>query len=147
MFNPSRDQARQFLFDAWRKYHQREILSAMEDIALQIMLLHPEYHSMLNDPERYLHKDYLPEAGDTNPFLHMSMHMAVQEQLSINQPTGICAKFESLLAHTEDEHTAVHHVMECLGEMIWYAQRNQSAPDEKIYLDCLGRRKDCRRKD
>ena len=142
MFNPSRDQARQFLFDAWRKYHQREILSGMEDIALQIMLLHPEYHAMLNDPERYLHKDYLPEAGDTNPFLHMSMHMAVQEQLSINQPAGICIKFESLLAHTEDEHTAVHHVMECLGEMLWYAQRNQSVPDEKIYFDCLDRWKD-----
>lgn len=113
----------------------------MEDIALQVMLLHPEYHSMLNDPERYLHRDYLPEAGDTNPFLHMSMHMAIQEQLSINQPAGIRGRFENLLAQTQDEHTAAHHVMECLGEMLWYAQRNQSAPDSQVYFDCLDRGK------
>ena len=93
MFSPSRDQARQLFFDAWQKYQRREMLSAMEDIVLEVILLHPEYQRALEMPERYQHKDYLPEMGDINPFLHMSMHVAVKEQLSIDQPSGIRQRF------------------------------------------------------
>jgi len=141
MFNPSREQARQFFFDTWRKYRQREMLSGMEDMALEVILLHPEYHAMLDDTERYHHKDYLPEMGDTNPFLHMSMHIAIKEQLSIDQPVGILKRFERLLKETGNEHDAMHQVMECLAEMIWQAQRSRSALDASIYFDCLDRRK------
>ena len=137
MFKPSREQARQLFFDTWRKYHQREVLSGIETIALEVILLHPEYHPILDDTERYLDKDYLPEMGDTNPFLHMSMHMAIKEQLSINQPIGICERFARLQKNTGDEHVASHQVMECLAEMIWQAQRNQATPDAAIYFDCL----------
>lgn len=140
MFNPSREQARQFFFDTWRKYRQREMLSAMEDMALDVILLHPEYHGMLDDAERYQDKDYLPEMGDTNPFLHMGMHIAIKEQLSINQPMGIRARFERLLKQTGDEHAATHQVMECLAEMIWQAQRTRSALDATVYFECLDRR-------
>ena len=140
MFNPSRGQARQFFFDTWRKYRQREMLSAMEDMALEVILLHPEYHAMLDDPERYQDKDYLPEMGDTNPFLHMGMHIAIKEQLSIDQPAGIRHRFERLLKETGDEHAATHQVMECLAEMIWQAQRNRSALDATVYFECLDRR-------
>lgn len=139
MFNPSREQARQFLFDTWHKYRQREMLSAMEDMALEVILLHPEYHSMLDDAARYQDKDYLPETGDINPFLHMSMHIAIKEQLSIDQPVGIRKRFERLLKTSGDEHAATHRVMECLAEMIWQAQRNQSAFDASVYFDCLDR--------
>ena len=142
MFSPSRDQARQFFFDTWRKYHQREILSGMEDMALEVILLHPEYQTILADADRYRDKDYLPEMGDTNPFLHMSMHVAIKEQLSIDQPVGIRARFEQLLKKTGSEHEAMHQVMECLAEMIWQAQRSQLAPDATIYFDCLDRRED-----
>lgn len=139
MFKPSRDQARQLFFDTWRKYRQREILSGMEDIALEVILDHPEYHSILDDADRYLDKDYSPEVGDINPFLHMSMHMAIKEQLSINQPTGICQRFARLQEQTGNEHAAAHQVMDCLAEMIWQAQRNQSAPDAIVYFECLDR--------
>lgn len=141
MFNPSREQARQFFFDTWRKYRQREILSDMENMAIEVILLHPEYHAMLDDPGRYQDKDYLPEAGDTNPFLHMGMHIAIGEQLSIDQPVGIRKRFERLLKLTGNEHDAAHQVMECLAEMIWQAQRNQSAFDASVYFECLDRRK------
>ena len=141
MFNPSREQARQFFFDTWRKYRQREILSDMENMAIEVILLHPEYHAMLDDPGRYQDKDYLPEAGDTNPFLHMGMHIAIGEQLSIDQPVGIRQRFERLLKLTGNEHDAAHQVMECLAEMIWQAQRNQSAFDATVYFECLDRRK------
>jgi hypothetical protein len=140
MFNPSREQARQFFFDTWRKYRQREILSDMENMAIEVILLHPEYHAMLDDPERYQDKDYLPEMGDTNPFLHMGMHIAIGEQLSIDQPAGIRKRFEQLLKLTGNEHDAAHQVMECLAEMIWQAQRNQSAFDASVYFECLDRR-------
>ena len=140
MFNPSREQARQLFFDTWTKYRQREILTGLENIVLEIILLHPEYHDMLGNEERYRDKDYLPEMGDTNPFLHMSMHVAIKEQLSINQPVGICERFDKLQQITGDEHEATHQVMECLAEMIWQAQRNQSQPDATIYFECLDKR-------
>jgi hypothetical protein len=139
MFSPSREQARQFFFDAWRKYQQREMLSAMEDMALEVILLHPEYQRMLETPERYQHKDYLPEMGDVNPFLHMSMHVAIKEQLSIDQPVGIRKRFQRLLKKTGDEHVAAHQLMECLAEMIWQAQRDQTALDAAVYFECLDR--------
>jgi hypothetical protein len=139
MFSPSREQARQFFFDAWRKYQQREMLSAMEDMALEVILLHPEYQRMLETPERYQHKDYLPEMGDVNPFLHMSMHVAIKEQLSIDQPVGIRKRFQRLLKKTGDEHVVAHQFMECLAEMIWQAQRDQTALDATVYFECLDR--------
>ncbi|HVI77373.1 MAG TPA: DUF1841 family protein [Candidatus Acidoferrum sp.] len=139
MFNPSRDEARQFFFDTWRKYRKREVLSPMENMALDVILLHPEYQAVLEDPERYQDMDYLPEMGDTNPFLHMGMHIAVNEQLSIDQPPGIRDRFERLLSKTGEEHAAMHQVMECLAEMIWQAQRNTSSLDVSIYFACLDR--------
>ncbi|MBA0921855.1 MAG: DUF1841 family protein [Nitrosospira sp.] len=140
MFNLSRCQARQFLFDTWRKYCHQENLSGMEGIALEVILLHPEYQSILDDADHYLDKDYLPEIGSTNPFLHMSMHIAVKEQLSIDQPIGIRDQFNRLLNKIGNEHDTVHQNIECLAEMLWQAQRNQSAPDATVYLNCLEKR-------
>ena len=115
------------------------MLSAMEDMALEVILLHPEYQRVLEMPERFQHKDYLPEMGDINPFLHMSMHVAVKEQLSIDQPSGIRQRFQRLLLKTGDEHVATHQLMECLAEMIWQAQRDQKALDAMVYFECLDR--------
>ncbi|SEM77132.1 DUF1841 family protein [Nitrosomonas marina] len=140
MFKPTRNQARQLFFGTWRKYRQQEILTGLEQIALEVILLHPEYHGMLDDVERYGDKDFLPEMGETNPFLHLSMHVAIREQLSINQPAGISERFLQLKQQTGDEHDAAHQVMECLAEMLWQAQRNQTAPDATVYFSCLDRR-------
>jgi Domain of unknown function (DUF1841) len=140
MFTPSRIEARKFLFETWEKYNNNQILTDMEGIALKAALLHPEYHAVLDQPDKYLDRDYLPEFGETNPFLHMAMHMAIEEQLAIDQPTGIRAAFETLLTSEGSEHDAKHRIMDCLAETLWQAQRSGTQPDTQLYLDCLSRK-------
>lgn len=137
LFNPSRDQVRQFFFDAWRKYRGNEPLTPLEALALQVMQAHPEYHPVLDAPERYLAQEYFPEMGETNPFLHMSLHLSVLEQLSIDQPPGIVAAYQSLLRKHGDEHGAQHDLMDCLAETVWRAQRERAAPNAEAYLECM----------
>ena len=140
MFNPTREQVRQFFFDAWRKYRQGAPLEGLETIAVEIALMHPEYHDVLDQPEHFVDRDYTPEEGQANPFLHMSMHVAIAEQLSIDQPPGIRAEYERLANVRGDRHAALHEVLECLGETVWRAQRDRAAPDAEAYLECLRRR-------
>jgi hypothetical protein len=140
MFQPSRDQARQFLFEAWRKYRERQVLSPLEDLAVAVILLHPEYHPVLEDPERYRDMEYFPEAGEVNPFLHLGLHLAVEEQLSIDQPPGLVDRVKALERGSGSRHEALHAAMECLGETLWRAQRDGTAPDAGVYLACLDRR-------
>jgi hypothetical protein len=137
MFNPSREQVRDLFFETWRKYRAGEPLAGMEPLALDAMLAHPEYHGVLSDPARFREKDYTDES---NPFLHMSLHVAVEEQLSIDQPPGINAAFQRLLEKNNDRHEAMHEVIECLAETLWLAQRDGMPPDASRYLDCLSRR-------
>lgn len=139
MFNPSREQVRRFFFDAWRSYRSGMPLVGMDVHAANIALMHPEYHAILDAPERYLEHEWTPEDGQTNPFLHMSMHLAIEEQLSIDQPAGVLAAIEKLSVQTGDRHHAQHVAMECLGEMVWRAQRDGTPPDALQYLDCLRR--------
>ena len=137
MFNPTRDEARNFLFETWRKRREGALLTPLEYLAAQLIEKHPEFHDLLADPGRYQGKDYTPEHGAANPFLHIMMHLSIEEQLSIGQPHGIRAHFERLTRRFESEHDAQHRIMECLGEMIWQAQRNGTAPDAAVYLSCL----------
>ena len=137
MFLPSREQARRLFFDAWRKYRQGLPLEPLEGVAAGQIAQHPEYQAILEAPERHLQKDYLPEQGETNPFLHLAMHLAIEEQLSIDQPAGVKARYERLLARLGDAHAAQHEVMDCLAEMIWQAQRYRQPFDGQAYLDCL----------
>jgi Domain of unknown function (DUF1841) len=139
MFNPTREQVRRFFFDAWRKYRDGAPLEGMETVAIEIAMLHPEYHPVLDAPDRHVDQDYTPEGGQTNPFLHMSLHMAVAEQIGIDQPAGIRAEFERIAAARGDRHEALHAVLECLGEVVWRAQRDQAPPDGEAYLECLRR--------
>ena len=141
MFNPSRDEARTFLIDAWAKQRAQQPLSALERIAAGLIAMHPEYHATFEHPDRHVEREYSPEAGDINPFLHLSLHLAVAEQLAIDQPAGIRAQFERLRATRGDEHAALHAVLECLGEVIWSAQRMRAAPDATLYLECLARQR------
>ena len=141
MFSPSRDEARRFLVDAWAKHRAGEPLSGLEAVAARLIALHPEYHAVLADPERHAGRDYLPETGEVNPFLHLSLHLAVAEQLAIDQPPGIRAEFERLREARGDEHAALHAVLECLGETMWQAQRLRTGPDAGVYLACLRRQR------
>jgi hypothetical protein len=140
VFDPSRDQAREFFFETWRRYRAREPLDGLEAVVLQVMLAHPEYHAALEDPERFRDRNYSPELGEPNPFLHMSMHLAIEEQLSIDQPGGIASSFAALAAKHGDRHEAMHDAMECLGEMVWRSQRDRAPPDGAAYLECLSER-------
>jgi len=136
-FNPTRDEARLFLIESWRKRRARELLTPLEDLAAQLIAKHPEHHAVFEDGDTNRDKDYLPEHGAINPFLHVMMHLTIEEQISIDQPAGIRAHFTRLTHQLESEHDAQHAMMECLTEMIWQAQRNGSAPDAAIYLSCL----------
>ncbi|MDP2695527.1 MAG: DUF1841 family protein, partial [Gallionella sp.] len=132
MFNPSRDEARNFLFESWRKRRAGELLTPLEDLATQLIAKHPEYHAVLENPERHQDQDYPPEQGAANPFLHLMMHLTIEEHISIKQPAGIRALFARMTRQFDSEHDAQHRMMECLGEMIWQAQRNRTQPDAAI---------------
>ena len=136
MFDPSREQARQFFVDAWRKHKNREILTQMEVIGADLVAHHPEYHSLLEAPDS-VQKDFSPEDGQVNPFLHLSLHLAIEEQLSINQPPGIREAFEQCQAKHGDRHAALHDVLEALGETIWRAQRDKAPLDGLAYVEAV----------
>lgn len=137
MFNPSRDQARTFLFDLWARHRAGAPLTPLETMALAVILEHPEYHPVLDDRERYLDRDWRPEDGDTNPFLHIQMHLAIEEQVSIDQPPGIRDAVATLARRRGSEHAARHDVMECLAETIWNAQRHGDRFDNEAYVECV----------
>lgn len=140
LFNPSRDEVRQFFFDAWSKFKQQQGLTELEKMAVGIMHMHPEYHEILDRPEQFLQQAYYPEMGETNPFLHMSLHLSIQEQISINQPIGITQAYGKLCTRFQEEHAAQHALLECLAETIWLAQRNQTGLDAAYYLQLIEQR-------
>ena len=140
LYNPSRDQARQFLFDAWTKFKQQNSLTDLEKIAVEVIQMHPEYHVVFNAPEKFRHQQYFPEMGETNPFLHISLHLSVIEQITINQPIGIKQIYDKLLQHHNDKHLAYHDVIDCLAETIWQSQRNHQPLDSEHYLNLLKRK-------
>jgi hypothetical protein len=139
MFNPSREQARRFLVEAWQKRRFGQPATPLEVMAADIVAVHREYHALLERGEEALDRDWSPEQGETNPFLHLSLHLAIEEQLSIDQPPGIRALFERLVGRHGDRHAAAHVVLECLGEALWRAGRDGTGPDGAAYLDCLRR--------
>ncbi|HEY6897476.1 MAG TPA: DUF1841 family protein [Rhodocyclaceae bacterium] len=137
MFNPSRDQARRFLVDAWRKRREHLPATPLETIAADIVGLHPEYHVLLESGEEVLDKDWQPDAGETNPFLHLSLHLAIAEQLQIDQPPGIRNLAEQLSHQFGERHAALHAILDALAETIWRAQRDQKPLDSDAYLAAI----------
>lgn len=138
MFNPSREQVRSFLIQAWQKRQAKGVLTPLETMAADLIELHPEYFDDLEHPEA-LERDYSVEQGRTNPFLHLSMHLAIAEQISIDQPPGIRAAHAKLAAKF-GEHDAVHEIMECLGQVIWDAQRLGQPLNNETYIELLEQR-------
>jgi len=138
MFNPSRDQARQFLIDAWKKRVAKLPGTALETLAADLIEMHPEYHELLSAADA-LTREWTPEDGAMNPFLHLSLHLAIEEQISIDQPPGIRALFETRRSRYGNAHDAQHAILECLGETLWRAQRDRAPLDGTAYLDCIRR--------
>ncbi|MEO8125159.1 MAG: DUF1841 family protein [Burkholderiales bacterium] len=140
MFAPSQHDVRRFFCDTAGKLRESRPLSALEALAAQWIDEHPEYRDDLADLEAALAASYTVEDGRTNPFLHLSMHLSISEQVSIDQPHGIRQAFELLAARRGSAHAAQHEVMECLGEMMWSSQRSGLPPDGEAYIDCVRRR-------
>ena len=138
MFSPSREEVREFFVQAWRKHRQNDILTPLESQALGWMVQHPEYQPDLESDEA-LTRDYSVEEGRTNPFLHLSMHLAITEHVSIDQPRGIKAAYDTLSAKV-DRHFAAHEIMECLGQVVWESQRSGTALNSDSYLELIQRR-------
>ncbi|MFA5664707.1 DUF1841 family protein [Castellaniella sp.] len=137
MFNPSKEQVRSFFTEAWQKRRTGAILTPLETMAADLVEQHPEYHTDLQDPDAAT-RDYPVEAGRTNPFLHLSMHLAIREQVSIDQPPGIRAAW-TLLRTRKGAHEAEHIIMEALGEVVWEAQRMGTPFDNAHYLELIRR--------
>ena len=135
--NPTREEVRRFFCDAWKKKTDGHILDPMETLAGDWMVEHPEYHTLLGDPEGALAQDYTPERGETNPFLHLSMHLSISEQISINQPAGIKESADKLSQKLGSVHEAQHLMMECLGQVMWESQREGGQLSPEKYLEAL----------
>ena len=136
MFGEDRNAMRKIFFDAWKKHQSAEKLDAMQTALVQIIGLHPEYHPLF-ESEDNLVRDFSPATGETNPFLHLSLHLAIQEQLSLQRPPELTELYRQLIEKYSDVHLAEHKIMECLSEMIWQAQRSPSMADERQYLACI----------
>ena len=132
----SRDEVRQVYLDVWQKMQQKLLLEPMEALIADVIEIHPEYHSLLEVENEIKHQDFTPEQGQTNPFLHMGMHIALREQAGTDRPPGIEAVYQKLVS-SKGQHEAEHAMMECLGQALWNAQRSDQTPDETDYLDCL----------
>ena len=138
MFVESRDESRQFFIQTWQKMTAKQALEPLEALIAQIIVEHPEYHAVLSAPGQTLDDEYLSEDGRSNPFLHMGLHVALQEQLQSDRPPGIVALYEKLLQRwNHDVHDTEHKMMECLAAALWQAGRSGSVPDERRYLECL----------
>lgn len=140
LFGNDRSRLRAVFFSAWRKHGAGEPLEGAERLVVAVALRHPEYHGLLETPDTAGGRDWLPESGESNPFLHMAMHIAIEEQLAVDRPAGIRAAYAGLCRQTGDEHAAQHLAMECLGESLWQASRQGQPPDEMAYLQCLQKR-------
>ena len=140
MFAPSQHDVRRFFCETHNKQRQSLPLTPMESLAAQWIAEHPEYHAELSDVAAALAASYTVEEGRSNPFLHLSMHLTITEQVAIDQPRGIKQAYDLLTARLGSAHEAQHQVMECLGDMIWTSQRSGLPPDGYAYLDCVRRR-------
>ncbi len=128
-----RDELRQVFFEAWRKHQAHLPIEPLEAHIIEIILLHPEYHELLAHPEKYQTENF----SETNPFLHLSLHLALREQINTNRPIGITAIYNTLCQKYPDPHHAEHKMLECLGQILWDAQQRGKMPDEQYYLETL----------
>ena len=139
MFGNDRSEIRRVFTDAWRKQQAGESMTPLERMIADVVAQHPEYHRLIEHPEQALERDFPPEAGETNPFLHLGMHISLQEQITTDRPAGITLLYRQLVMRLGDPHAADHRMMECLGRMLWEAQSANRLPDEQAYLACVRR--------
>lgn len=134
MYTNNRDAYRQAFFIAWQKHQKKLPLDAVEAQLIEIMLLHTEYHALLEKPEVYQQQEFTLEE---NPFFHMSLHVAIREQIRNDRPSGIRFIHQQLSATIGDQHEAEHRMLGVLANTLWEAQQSGAMPDEAVYLGNL----------
>jgi hypothetical protein len=132
--NQSRDELRRVYVEAWRKRRAGLPSEPLEAQVADVIALHPEYHAALERGDDVLARDYTPEGRQSNPFLHMGLHLAVRDQIATDRPAGLRKAFEGLAQRIGSAHEAEHRIIECLAEAMWEAQRSGQPPDEVAYL-------------
>ncbi len=137
MFVQNRSEARNYFYRVWHKKKNKLPLEPLEAIIAAVIQAHPEYHHYLEEKEASETHDFNPDQNESNPFLHMGMHIALKEQLSSNRPVGVDKAFEKIMRKSTSVHDAEHKMMECLGRILWEAQRREGLPDDNDYLECL----------
>lgn len=130
-------ETRRFFFLSWEKYLQKKPLSALEQQLVQVILEHPEYHALFENPTLYQEQGFYPELGETNPFLHLGLHLSIREQVSTNRPAGIQKAFKRLVKKHSDPLHVEHLIMDQLAECLWRSQRDNLPPNEQDYLNSL----------
>jgi hypothetical protein len=137
IFGQDRNELRKMYVDAWNKHLAGQPLAPLEALIAAVIAEHPEYHDAVSGED--LERDYTPEGGQTNPFLHMGLHLGIREQVATDRPSGIAKIYATLAARDGDPHAAEHRMIECLAETLWEAQSANRAPDEALYLERLRR--------
>jgi len=137
MFGTDRDAMRRVFSAAWHKANNNEPLQPLERLVAEVIAEHPEYHPLLAMADGGIDREFPPELGKTNPFLHLGLHISVREQLAVDRPPGVVALYRRIRLRAGDAHATEHRVMECLAQSLWEAQRAGRMPDEAGYLDCL----------
>ena len=138
LYGGDREGIRQAYVDAWSKSRAGQPLEPLERLLVEVIAEHPEYHAVLESPDA-LTAEFPPEAGRSNPFLHMGLHVAIREQLATDRPPGVRGLYAKLRPHFGDAHQLEHELMDCLAETLWDAQRAGTVPDEARYLERLRR--------
>lgn len=132
-----RDQLRRTYFEAWRKYRERQPLEPLEAQIADVIRDHPEYHAFFEQENRTLGREFPPELGETNPFMHLGLHLGLRDQIATRRPAGIEAVYQALAQALGSGLEAEHRMMDCLAEALYQAQRYQREPDEAAYMRCL----------
>ena len=133
MFFQDRKSQREFLAKSWQKYTSNIPLEPLEEQLASIIEIHPEYQDLITN----IDSEYFPEQGEINPFLHINLHLALKDQLSLNEPNGVREVHQKLIDHFKDQHVVEHLMMECIAEMIYLSQKNDTAMDQESYLNCI----------
>lgn len=137
IYSQDRKKLRQQYLDVWAKANNRQPLEPLEQLIAEVISDHPEYHPLLKNAEAAIDSEFYPEHGTTNPFLHMGMHIALREQVATDRPPGITDLTRKMILKYRDSHIMEHEMMEALGQILWQAQKDNSAPDEKLYMELL----------
>jgi hypothetical protein len=139
VFNPSQADVRRFFCQTYAKHVGKQVLTPLENIAARWLVEHPEYHADLSDEAAAIAREYPPEGGQSNPFLHLSMHLSISEQVQADLPAGLKLAYGQALARIGDPHSTHHAIMEVLGKVLWEAQRQHMQADMDAFVEGVRR--------